>query len=324
MERTYCPRYAEDLLRRIGELRPAAVVCSHIEIYRYAVHLAQRRIGPIIFDLHNVEYPLTRAIHSMIPPDSPFQDDWTPDYVAQMARAEGAAVAAADEVWVCSDTDRQLLLETYPAAVASHVRVVPNVVRVEKADAPDGGPQRLSFTGRLDYYPNVDAARVLIRDIVPCLDAMGSTPDVVVAGARPSIELRALSLPANVQLIGNPESTADLVRGSIMVIPLTQGGGSRFKILEGFAVGAPVVSTAKGVEGLQVTDGVHYLRAERPEQFATQIRALLADAELRRRLAANAHALVSERYSIQALTAQLSREFHPVPRTGRPVPEPAA
>jgi glycosyltransferase involved in cell wall biosynthesis len=91
----------------------------------------------------------------------------------------------------------------------------------------------------------------------------------------------------------------------VLLVPLTLGGGSRLKILEGFALRAPVVSTAKGVEGLDVTDGVHYLRAETPAGFVDALGRVLDDERLRTRLVESAADLVRERYSVPALRACL-------------------
>ena len=58
-----------------------------------------------------------------------------------------------------------------------------------------------------------------------------------------------------------------LQRALLMPVPLTAGSGTRFKVLESLAAGLPVVSTAKGVEGLELISGIHYFAAESPAQF---------------------------------------------------------
>ena len=50
-------------------------------------------------------------------------------------------------------------------------------------------------------------------------------------------------------------------------------------------MGRPVVSTSLGIEGLDVTDGEHFLRADSAEAFSRGILALLDDADLRGRIA---------------------------------------
>ena len=62
------------------------------------------------------------------------------------------------------------------------------------------------------------------------------------------------------------------------------------------AMGRPVVSTHQGAEGLEVTDGVNILLADRPQEFANHIFALLADPQLGRRLGSAGRKLVETKY----------------------------
>jgi glycosyltransferase involved in cell wall biosynthesis len=128
---------------------------------------------------------------------------------------------------------------------------------------------------------------------------------VVVCGAALAEWLPADGLPPTVRLASDPPSTAPLITGGVLLVPLTLGGGSRLKVLEGFALRAPVVSTAKGVEGLDVTAGEHYLRAETPAGFVDAVGRVLDDERLRTRLVGSAADLVRGRYSVAALRACL-------------------
>ena len=74
-----------------------------------------------------------------------------------------------------------------------------------------------------------------------------------------------------------PSTEEELARGSVVVVPIRYGGGTRVKILESFAHRVPVVSTTLGAEGLDVEDGVHVLLADDPDEFAAAIVRLLGD-----------------------------------------------
>jgi len=100
-----------------------------------------------------------------------------------------------------------------------------------------------------------------------------------------------------------------LAVADIVIVPLNIGGGTRLKILESFAAGVPVISTAKGIEGIDVRDGQHALIAERTAQdFADKIMMLAADSDLRDKLTSSAYGLVVEKYSI----AVAARRLHEV------------
>ena len=72
----------------------------------------------------------------------------------------------------------------------------------------------------------------------------------------PSLLLAALGLgalqdpaPRAPQAPQEPKA-APVPPASALVVPLHEGGGTRFKVIEALALGLPVVSTPKGVEGL--------------------------------------------------------------------------
>ncbi len=307
-DRAFCEDYASQLIRQFVADRVSVVVCSHLFTYRYAVRFAESGRLRVILDIHNVESVLSHDIRAALPDGSPAKR-WThtEGHVAAVRAVELAAVGAADELWTCSERDRALAMSTFGLG-GKRVVVVPNAVQVTDPP-PAAKPSRIVFTGRLDYYPNTLAALFLIDEVAPRLTALGCQVPIVIAGADPPPALRARPLPDGVTVLPDPESTADLINGSIMAVPLTLGGGTRFKILEAFQCGAPVVSTVKGAEGLDLTAEVHYLPGEDADAFAGALSELARNAPLRERLATSGWSLLRDRYSTGALRSRLAATF---------------
>ena len=99
-------------------------------------------------------------------------------------------------------------------------------------------------------------------------------------------------------------------------VPLEAGGGTRLKILEAFAAGLPVVSTAIGAEGIEAEDGIHFLRAERP-QFAASIIRILRDRVLGRTLASAARRLALEKYDWNAIAERTASVYTKYAKPGK-------
>jgi glycosyltransferase involved in cell wall biosynthesis len=109
----------------------------------------------------------------------------------------------------------------------------------------------------------------------------------------------------NVTLTGFVDDVRPYVAQShVYVIPLFVGSGTRIKAFEAMAMGCPVISTSLGIEGLDVTDGEHFLRADSAETFSHGILALLDDAALRSRMAGAARRLIEQRFSWKNVAAQ--------------------
>lgn len=96
------------------------------------------------------------------------------------------------------------------------------------------------------------------------------------------------------------------------VVPLRVCGGTRSKILEAMALSTPVVSTGKGVEGLEVTPGEDILIADEPTVFADAVLRLLGDEALRAKLAANGRRLVERHYSWETCAQKLEQLLYQV------------
>ena len=197
-----------------------------------------------------------------------------------------------------SEPDRQASMQMLPG-YRGPMEVVPNGVDCQR-NAPGLAqpmPNSLVFNGSLTYHANYDAMRYFLTDIFPLIKHKVPSVSLKITGSTSGVNLAGLPLDGNVKLTGYVDDVRPSVASAwVCVVPIRQGSGTRLKILEAMALGTPVVATAKGAEGLDVTDGEHILLADEPAAFAEHTLQLLGDAALRRRLTANARRLVEERY----------------------------
>jgi hypothetical protein len=206
------------------------------------------------------------------------------------------------KVWVCIDLDAAVLGAHYPAESVGKLHVVPNAVEVPLSVDPPAPPTRLVVTGVLDYLPNVLAVEFPVRRGAPAL------PEVVVAGAgRPA---QPLPTAPNVRYHGPFEHVDEVMTGGVMAVPLTAGDGSRFKILEAFVTRVPVVSTAKGAEGLDVRDSVHLRLAEEPDEFLAAIDVCWRDTG-RNAITAAALDLARRNHSFEVVRTSVAKAVEP-------------
>jgi hypothetical protein len=220
----------------------------------------------------------------------------------RIAAIEGSVVTAVDQVWACSHDDAGLFCERYPGC--PHVSVVPNVVTVPPAAGPGADLEHplLLFVGALTYPPNVEAAIWLVTELMPRLSAIGLDARLRIIGAGAPAKLRELARGSAVEISGYVEDlAAHLGEAAVVPVPLVAGSGTRFKVLEAFANRIPVVSTPKGVEGLDVQAGTHYLAADTAAEFAGAIADICSNGALRAALIRHAYALVEAAYSPSAM-----------------------
>lgn len=150
-----------------------------------------------------------------------------------------------------------------------------------------GDEVRLLFIGTLNYPPNEEAVRDILRDLLPALGKSGVRCKMSIVGrhASPRLE-RLLREAAQVEFLSNVDDLAACyAQAQIVLVPMRAGGGTKLKTLEAFAHRRPVVSTPQGVRGLDAVAGQHYLPALDAGQFAEAILRLARDPALVERIA---------------------------------------
>jgi glycosyltransferase involved in cell wall biosynthesis len=158
-------------------------------------------------------------------------------------------------------------------------------------------PNTLVYSGAITYHPNYDAVEYFLRAIFPLVNLEEGEAILRVTGGTGHTKVEPLARYGHVEFTGHLADIRPTVAGSwASVVPLRIGGGTRLKILESMALGTPVVSTSKGVEGLDVVPEQHLLIADSPGEFATQTVRLLRDPGLRDSLSTHARQHMEEQY----------------------------
>ena len=158
----------------------------------------------------------------------------------------------------------------------------------------------LLFVGNFSHPPNVDAARFLITAVLPLIGGRPSTR-IVGHGAE-----RVAGTPAGggVTVTGPvPDLRPHLAAARVVVAPVRFGTGMRGKVLEGLAMGRPVVTTSLGAEGLDAEPGTHILVADDAAGCASAIRRVLDDPAFGARLGSAGRRLVESRFGWSDIAA---------------------
>jgi glycosyltransferase involved in cell wall biosynthesis len=155
----------------------------------------------------------------------------------------------------------------------------------------------LLFVGTLHYGPNMDAVRVFHDEVLPCIRAARPATRFVIVGRQPLPDVAELHdgdscvVHADVVDLG-----VHYQRATAVVVPLRLGSGTRIKTMEALAHRKAVVSTAIGIEGIDVRPGQDLLIGELTDGFATSCLRLLGDPSLRERLGESGRARMRERH----------------------------
>lgn len=274
--------------------------------WMYALLRATRRAvggAPVVYHAHNVEYDL----RAQKEPLGIAQTTWL---------AERGLLRGADASFAVSEVDAG----RFEALYGVETLVLPNGVdadsfastgeeRVaavrEKYGLPDSS---ILFMGLPSYRPNAEAIGFLEEEVMPELHAAVPEARLVLIGGEIGHERPWLLNPGR---IPHGELAPFLGACSAGVAPIFSGSGTRLKILEYMAVGLPVVSTAKGAEGLALEPGEHFLRAESGTEFAEALSRVLRGGQREERMAEQAKIRVQSRYSWRRIMERFRADLAP-------------
>lgn len=216
----------------------------------------------------------------------------------------------------CSELDnerlRQLMPELQPIAI-------PNGVDCDYFQ-PMGTPPRpasLVFVGTMNWYPNVDAVLFLLKEVWPLLKQRVPHLTLDIAGSNPpdSVVVLGRSLDG-VTVHGFVDDVRPLIdSATLFVCPIRDGGGTKLKILDAFAMRKCLVAHPIACEGIDVTPNRDVVFATEPAEYVDTITALLDDEPRRQAIGTEARKLVEQHYSFRSIGEQFAALMERVARS---------
>ena len=219
---------------------------------------------------------------------------------------EDSLIKKADETWVVSPVEQQMLKESWPN---KSIQLVSNIVDVSEPVTPFALRRDWLFIGGFQHRPNTDAVLFFIKEIYPLVrDRLPDTKFYIIGDkAPPEIVARASDRIIVAGLQRNVRSFFESVR--LSVSPLRFGAGIKGKINQSMAFGVPVVATSIAVEGMNLVDREHVLVADEPQNFAHALIELYESEELWNRLSQNGIRKTRALYSAEAAREKLQTLF---------------
>lgn len=310
--RYYAQTRSAEMLALIAAQAPRHDAAMGMQI-RAAFHLVEARPRiPILFEEVEVGAAMRPEGEQ---PSSPWRRARQALTWAKHRRFLRRLIDRTDWVTVVSARERQHLIAM--GCDPDRVAVVPNAVVV-----PDGPVEprarlpQVIYPGAVTFSANLDAVSFFIRDVWPRIRHARPDLEFVVTGETTGVDVGALASVEGVRFTGRlPEVDSHIAGSLACVVPLRVGGGTRLKVLHAMALGAPVVSTSKGIEGLDLTPGTHVLVGDSADALAAEVLRVAGDPALAARLANDARERVREAYTWEPSAAVLSEQLERLPRS---------
>ena len=194
----------------------------------------------------------------------------------------------------------------------SGVEVVENGLDSEDLDFKETPVdlKKIVFFSNLRTFHNVDAVQYFYKSIFPLIKKRVKDAKFFIVGASiPSCILR-MGQDSSVSVLKDASDIRAAVEDScVSVAPMRVAVGIQNKILQSMAFRVPVVTTTRGLGGIQAEPGRDVLIADSPAEFAEKVIMLMENPALRERLRENAYRLVREKYFWPTIAEELNKKL---------------
>ncbi len=285
----------------------------HFDTISLAPYIRLVKNTPTVLDHHNIESHMMLR-RSEIEPSLLMKAYFFLEG-HKLARYEQQICPRFDLHITCSEIDSARLRAMSPD---SWVEEVPNGVDIGyfSPTGTDPLPNRLVFAGGLNWYPNQHAMQFFAKEVWPRLKQR--IPDVtmdVIGEAPPESLTRLAAQDPHFFVHGFVDDVRPyLNRAAVYVCPISDGGGTKLKVLDAFAMGKATVAHPIACEGIAVIPGHHVLLAITPDEYVDEITRLLQNPAQRRDLGNSARQLILNHYSYQGIGDKLRGLFHQTAR----------
>jgi glycosyltransferase involved in cell wall biosynthesis len=227
---------------------------------------------------------------------------------SRLERFENRVVRGSDCLVAISDVDEAFFLN---GGYEGSTITIPTGISLDTyQETPLPETQTIFFIGALDWLPNQEGISWFTEHVfdrlleeIPQLEfhiAGRNAPDHFVR----KLQHRQITFHGEVE-----DARAFMSTYRVMVAPLLTGSGIRIKILEGMAMGRPVVTTRIGIEGIPAEHGRELYVADKPEIFKNQVIKLMSGQSEAARMAATARQFIKENFDTFGLSTRLSQFF---------------
>jgi glycosyltransferase involved in cell wall biosynthesis len=206
---------------------------------------------------------------------------------ALLEKAEAQYLPLFDRVLSVSERETKEMRARF--GCGSNVTTLPFFLEPKECRPHPAGKRTLLFAGSLWWLPNRDALSWFFDHCWESILRAVPDADIVLAGNDKTGFAGDLAARyPNVRATGFVEDISPYFRdAALFVLPMRIGTGIKVKLFEAMAYGLPVVTTAKGVEGvMNLVPGENVRVADEPEDFVRAVCSLIENQEEGRQMAA--------------------------------------
>ncbi|WP_282041200.1 glycosyltransferase family 4 protein [Winogradskyella flava] len=277
--------------------------------YNYIVleHIRTLSLAPVL----NKYFPNSHRILNAHNVDHLLLDSKDPNY-AKVLEKERKLYKRVHSFWACSKKDKNILETLNDKKIKGYV--IPNGVEIDdtfEKNLTESNNKKLLFCGSLDYYPNKNGLLWFYSNVWSVLKEKINGVELTIIGRGSTEGYTALNDDEQINFIGEVDDVKPYYKSNpIAIVPIFEGSGTRLKVLEAMSYKTAMVTTSKGIEGIDYKDKIHAITANDTNEFIIGISSLMENKELRKKVVDNARILVKSNYSWNVVGEKICKHLN--------------
>ncbi|OGE42607.1 hypothetical protein A3B45_00150 [Candidatus Daviesbacteria bacterium RIFCSPLOWO2_01_FULL_39_12] len=222
----------------------------------------------------------------------------------------------AKKVVAMSEEDKKTMTSQIPSL---DVDIVPNGVDSEyfgKKIVDRSKDPIILYLGNFTWLQNREAVSILVKNVWPKIKRKIPNSKLWIIGKDAKIFFAKLS-SEDIRVDEVKDVREVYQKASVLVAPIYGGGGTRYKNLEAFASGLPVVTTTIGIGGTDARDGEEVIIRDDPSDIANATIRLLSDESYYRQILEKAKVMVKKKYDWDPIAENLSEIYEKLGKGSR-------
>lgn len=295
--------FSKELVRLLSDHQFDIIQLEGLYVCPYIPLIRKHSDAKIVYRAHNIEHEIWERTSEL---SNGITRIYLKNLSGRLKRFEKEILNAYDLIVPITDRDGRILnkmgnkkpMHVSPTGIDT-TALIPHSKNLEHPS--------LFHIGSLEWSPNQEGLIWFVEKCWPKIHERFPELKFYVAGRNaPEWLIKKFNAP-NIVFEGEvPDAYEFMNSKSIMVVPLFSGSGMRIKIIEGMALGKPIVSTSIGTEGITTTSGKNILIADDEEQFERAVEQLIAEKEVFKQISRNAIEYIHEKFDNLALAGTLT------------------
>jgi glycosyltransferase involved in cell wall biosynthesis len=280
------------------------VILESVFVGNYIETIRKHSQARIVLRVHNIEYLIWERLSKQT--KNPVKKAAYLYLAKSLKRFELSLFTKIDGYMPITEVDHCFFKEKYPTLSS---KTIPFGINLNEYPIQEHqiDENRITFfhIGSMNWQPNIEGMTWLLENVWAKVAEKNPKLTLVLAGKGNKAIFGNKNLK-NVQIFDFVESAQQFINEhDIMIVPLLSGSGMRIKIMEGLALGKPIITTTIGAEGIEITNRENIFIADTPEEMAETIEFCATHVKKCAETGKNARILIENKYAQEKITKNL-------------------